>query len=85
MERDANTTKRLGKLGWTVIRFWGHEILGDASTCATRVATILEEKRSRASKAQAGLGHENPSIAKAVQPVVTRASGRGLANVFVYE
>lgn len=31
--RDSNTDKALAYEGWTVIHFWGHEILQDVSCC----------------------------------------------------
>lgn len=34
IERDAEVNKRLKEEGWTVLRFWGHEIKNDTSRCA---------------------------------------------------
>jgi uncharacterized protein DUF559 len=80
MERDANTTERLSNLGWDVIRFWGHEIIRMPDVCAAKVVTLLEEKRSRAAQAHADAKDDSPGIAKSVQPVLSRASGRGLVH-----
>lgn len=40
--RDADTTARLEALGWTVIRIWEHEEVGEA---ARRVALTVEDLR----------------------------------------
>lgn len=43
-ERDAEIDKKLLFLGWTVIRFWGKEILKDTDQCIQVVEeTIFEE------------------------------------------
>jgi DNA mismatch endonuclease (patch repair protein) len=41
LERDSEQSKRLKAAGWTVVRFWGHEIQRDPSGCAQRVAMAL--------------------------------------------
>lgn len=33
MQRDADNDQKLLFLGWTVIHFWGHEILKDTNQC----------------------------------------------------
>lgn len=35
--RDRNVNAALAELGWTVFRFWGHEIKNDVAECVTRV------------------------------------------------
>lgn len=40
-ERDSEQTQRLKAAGWTVVRFWGHEIERDPTGCAKRVAMVL--------------------------------------------
>lgn len=42
IQRDIEVTARLQELGWTVLRFWGHEILKELDYC---VSTILDELR----------------------------------------
>lgn len=37
MERDVEQTQRLEAAGWTVLRFWGHEIDREPEGCAQRV------------------------------------------------
>lgn len=37
MERDIEQTQRLEAAGWTVLRFWGHEVDRDARDCARQV------------------------------------------------
>lgn len=45
MERDREVDHALLFLGWTVIRFWGKEILGDTEECVRVIEeTIFEEK-----------------------------------------
>lgn len=43
MERDLEQTKRLRAAGWTVVRFWGHEIDRDPEGCVQRVGLVLAE------------------------------------------
>jgi DNA mismatch endonuclease (patch repair protein) len=43
--RDSETTAVLQEAGWTVLRFWEHEVETDAVTCALRVADALEASR----------------------------------------
>lgn len=42
MQRDREVTERLQEQGWTVLRFWGHEILKELDYC---VSVILDELR----------------------------------------
>lgn len=45
MERDKETDKKLNRLGWKVIRFWGDEIKKDLNGCVAVVKeTIFELK-----------------------------------------
>lgn len=37
MERDREVNKELKKLGWTVIRFWEHEIKEDIERCVQMI------------------------------------------------
>ncbi len=37
MERDVEQTRRLEAAGWTVLRFWGHEVDRDPDGCLQRV------------------------------------------------
>ncbi len=41
MARDKEITKALQAQGWTVLRFWGHEIKRDPGQCADAVAAAL--------------------------------------------
>lgn len=43
MSRDAETTEHLQAEGWTVLRFWEHEMPGDVAT--TVRATVLSTGR----------------------------------------
>ena len=42
MQRDCDVTARLQEQGWTVLRFWGHEILKEKDYC---ISVILDELR----------------------------------------
>jgi DNA mismatch endonuclease, patch repair protein len=39
--RDATNFRHLRQQGWTVIRLWGHEILGDLAQCVAKVAAAV--------------------------------------------
>lgn len=44
MERDKEVNKMLEKNGWTVLRFWGKEILKDPEACFRKIVNVLEKK-----------------------------------------
>lgn len=44
--RDNKTTADLERAGWTVMRFWEHEVEGDATACALKIADALEKSRA---------------------------------------
>lgn len=46
IERDKEVNKYLEEQGWTVIRFWGKDIIKDAEACANLIVRILEEKKN---------------------------------------
>lgn len=46
MARDRYVTKRLRREGWSVLRFWEHDIHKNPSKCARRVRRKLDEKRA---------------------------------------
>ncbi len=46
-QRDLADTAKLRKAGWTVLRFWGHELEADSSGRAAEVARVLTRFRSR--------------------------------------
>ena len=43
--RDRKTTADLESTGWTVMRFWEHEVDGDSMACALKIADALEKSR----------------------------------------
>lgn len=45
IERDKETDKRLNALGWTVIRFWGKDILKKPEECIKVVKEAIFEQR----------------------------------------
>lgn len=44
-ERDLEVNKKLGYLGWTVLRFWGDEILKDTEGCVRGVEETIFENQ----------------------------------------
>ena len=40
-ERDLRVTARLQEMGWTVLRYWEHEVAADAEEVAGRIVTAL--------------------------------------------
>lgn len=45
MERDADNNKELLFKGWTVIRFWGDEIIKDPEACVAVVEECIFDKK----------------------------------------
>lgn len=43
IEHDKEVTEKLEEDGWTVIRFWGNEILKDTDRCVDSVIEAIEE------------------------------------------
>ena len=48
MARDRYVTRRLRREGWSVLRFWEHDIHGNPDKCARRVRRKLDERRGAA-------------------------------------
>jgi len=44
VERDAEVTKTLQEQGWTVLRFWGHEIKADLDRCLDTIEAAIRER-----------------------------------------
>jgi len=44
--RDRFVNRALRELGWTVIRFWQHQILHSPDKCAAKVKRIISARRS---------------------------------------
>ena len=44
MERDTEVTARLESEGWTVIRFWGNEIIKNTAQCADIIEKAVHSK-----------------------------------------
>ncbi|MCG8429051.1 MAG: DUF559 domain-containing protein, partial [Chromatiales bacterium] len=40
---DAQRTAKLEAMGYTVMRFWNHEILGELDSVLERIALVLNE------------------------------------------
>ena len=47
ISRDIQVTAKLRSEGWTVLRFWGREILQDTSGCADLIEQLITEKKSK--------------------------------------
>jgi len=45
IERDNIVNKQLQYAGWTVIRFWGKDIIKDVNLCVKAIEEIIFEKR----------------------------------------
>ena len=44
IERDNEVNTHLTEAGWTVLRFWGKDIIKEKNTCVSDVISILEGK-----------------------------------------
>lgn len=53
IERDRRVNAELERLGWTVIRLWGSDILKDPEGCARIVKDAAEAKRNSAIRKKA--------------------------------
>lgn len=49
--RDADTNSRLQKIGWTVLRFWEHESLIEASDRVAKAVAMAKTRRCTSSGA----------------------------------
>lgn len=45
MERDNETNKKLLFMGWTVIRFWGKDILKNIDDCISVIEDVIWEQK----------------------------------------
>jgi len=45
MERDARITRKLRKNGWSVLRFWEHDIEKNPEKCVRRIRKKILQKR----------------------------------------
>jgi DNA mismatch endonuclease (patch repair protein) len=44
INRDKQVTRTLKKQGWTVLRFWEHEVLNYSRKCADKIAKKLKQR-----------------------------------------
>ncbi len=44
IQRDIEVNRQLAEEGWTVLRFWGHDIKKNCIQCADKIEKILKEK-----------------------------------------
>ncbi|NLF42606.1 MAG: very short patch repair endonuclease [Bacteroidales bacterium] len=47
IQRDEQINQLLMDMGWNVIRFWEHEIKKDFNNCIEKIASYLQESRSK--------------------------------------
>ena len=45
VERDRGNEIELAELGWTLVRFWEHEVEQSPNECAARVLALLKRRR----------------------------------------
>ena len=45
MRRDRYVTRRLRREGWSVLRFWEHDIDGNPAKCAGRLRRKIDERK----------------------------------------
>ena len=43
MERDRRNVADLEAMGWAAVRFWGSDVMKNASGCAEEVRRLLEK------------------------------------------
>lgn len=46
IQRDGKITQQLREMGWTVLRFWGHDIELDLDGCVSSVLETVRKRRS---------------------------------------
>lgn len=50
-QRDKDTNERLGRMGWTVLRFWQHESPAESAASIARVVTVARSKHHASASA----------------------------------
>lgn len=50
MERDREVNRILSSLGWSVLRFWGKDIVSNPDRCVNEIGELLESKKEIAAK-----------------------------------
>lgn len=45
MERDQEVNRKLSSLGWTVMRFWGKDILKDTQGCIKMIQKCIHDQK----------------------------------------
>jgi len=50
IERDKEVSRTLEEQGWTVLRFWGHDIFTDLDACVQAVESAIKTKTKRVEK-----------------------------------
>lgn len=46
IERDKEVNEHLREKGWTVLRFWGNDILKDPQSCSDEILKTINERKS---------------------------------------
>ena len=73
--RDLLVTRTLRERGWTVLRFWEHEVRKDGSKCILKVANALIRPRAQPPKSSRSSSRK-PASAKAL--TISRKRGSGV-------
>ncbi|RZJ89382.1 MAG: very short patch repair endonuclease [Chryseobacterium sp.] len=47
MQRDRNNQKKLEDAGYTVMRFWDHDVIGNLSKCLNQISLYIESAREK--------------------------------------
>ena len=50
VKRDKEVTRRLQKEGWTVIRFWEHDVKDDIEMCTKKIKKVLDADKTNKGK-----------------------------------
>lgn len=50
-QRDKDTNERLGRMGWTILRFWQHESPVESAASVARVVAIAKSKHHASTNA----------------------------------
>lgn len=45
--RDVRNFAKLRRAGWTIVRIWEHEVLGDVAACVDRIEAVLRRNGTR--------------------------------------
>ena len=70
MQRDRDVNHALDDLGWTVIRFWEHEILRDVGRCVATVEVATNKATAQADARAGPRSRPNPAGPEPAAPTI---------------